>query len=351
MFTQTRKKLGVVLVTGATGHIGRPLVASLLEAGCQVRVLTRTPDLARGLLPQGVELVTADLADASSLQSAFDGVDTLFHLACYRPSPNEPCPFDSRGHWEVTAIGTANLAARISGSRIKRMVYICSARALGTRLSGSGDPLDERVLPMPSNLYGQATLTAERQLLELGPAVGIKTSVLRLPMIYGLDDGDLVRLVGAIAAKRFPPWPHVHNEGSAVHVTDAAAAAILIAESPRSASQIYHVTDGKSYSTRWIYERVLAILGRSSPRWTVPLWVMRSLALAGSATERIIRQRTPLTLAELRLLTCNSCLSSEKICRTLGFMPKHELGPEIERLLGFELGLSADSALGAAGPV
>ncbi|NEX21586.1 NAD-dependent epimerase/dehydratase family protein [Thiorhodococcus mannitoliphagus] len=348
MLAQSREKLGVVLVTGATGHIGRPLVANLVEAGYRVKVLTRAPDIARGLLPQCVELVTADLSDPSSLRSTFDGVDTLFHLACYQPNPNEPFPLDSRGHWEVTAIGTANLVARISGSHLKRMVYICSARALGKQLSASEHPLDEKVLPMPSDLYGQATLTAERQLLELGPAAGIKTSVLRLPMIYGLDDGDLVRLVGAIATKRFPPWPCIHNEGSAIHVTDAAAAAVLIAESPKSARQIYHVTDGKSYSTRWIYERALDVMGRSRPRWTVPLWVMRSLALAGSITERTIRRRTPLTLAELRLLTRNSRLSSDKICQTLGFIPKHELGPEIERLVGSGLGLSTESTLGAA---
>ncbi|MEU8803596.1 NAD(P)H-binding protein [Spirillospora sp. NPDC048819] len=66
-----------VLVTGATGTVGRHIVAELLRAGESVRALTRDP--AKAVLPEGVEVVQGDLADPDGLVPAFDGV-TAVHL-------------------------------------------------------------------------------------------------------------------------------------------------------------------------------------------------------------------------------------------------------------------------------
>ncbi|MEJ2852178.1 MULTISPECIES: SDR family oxidoreductase [unclassified Saccharothrix] len=78
-----------VLVTGATGTVGRHLVDQLLAAGHRVRALTRDPD--RADLPAGVEVVRGDTTDAESLRAAFTGV-TAAHLInfghTYRPLDN-----------------------------------------------------------------------------------------------------------------------------------------------------------------------------------------------------------------------------------------------------------------------
>ena len=65
-----------MLVTGATGTVGRQVVAQLLAEGAQVRALTRHPDLA--CLPAGAEIVRGDLTDAASLDSCLEGVDAVF---------------------------------------------------------------------------------------------------------------------------------------------------------------------------------------------------------------------------------------------------------------------------------
>lgn len=61
-----------ILVTGATGNVGRPLVEQLLAAGHRVRALTRAPERAR--LPAGAEVIAGDLSDPASLRAAFTGV-------------------------------------------------------------------------------------------------------------------------------------------------------------------------------------------------------------------------------------------------------------------------------------
>ncbi|MFF1482535.1 SDR family oxidoreductase [Streptomyces sp. NPDC058301] len=69
-----------VLVTGATGTVGRHLVGRLLAHGVRVRALCRSPERAAALLPQGVEIARGDLTDSATLESALRGVDAAFVL-------------------------------------------------------------------------------------------------------------------------------------------------------------------------------------------------------------------------------------------------------------------------------
>ncbi|MGH3387706.1 MAG: SDR family oxidoreductase [Actinomadura sp.] len=66
----------MILVTGATGKVGRQVVSRLLEAGTAVRALTREPESAG--LPDGVQVVRGDLADPGGLGQAVDGVESVF---------------------------------------------------------------------------------------------------------------------------------------------------------------------------------------------------------------------------------------------------------------------------------
>ena len=328
-------ELGNILVTGATGRVGRLLVSTLLQEGQPVSILTRTPQVALNLWPgQRVDVRLGDLTDPSSLQSVCSGIDTLFHLASYAPRPDEPDLYNAPNHWPVTAEGTANLMAEAAGSNVRRLIYISTVKAMGDAAGELGRPADETLTPAPDTLYGRAKLAAEQRVLATGQTAGIQASVLRLPMVYGLDDkGNLARLIAAIAARRFPPWPQIDNRRSAIHIEDAVAAAILIARNPASAGQTYCVTDGRAYSTRWIYERILLALGRPIPRWTVPLWALRAAAAGGSIGERLLGRRLPLTLDGLSKLTGDAWYASEKLERTLGFSPQHSLETEIPRLV------------------
>ena len=67
-----------ILVTGATGRVGRHVVDQLIQRGAKVRVLTRDPSKAS--FPAGVEVAQGDLLDLDALRAAFTGVSSLFLL-------------------------------------------------------------------------------------------------------------------------------------------------------------------------------------------------------------------------------------------------------------------------------
>ncbi len=170
-------------------------------------------------------------------------------------------------------------------------------------------------------------------------------SVLRLPMVYGIDgEGNIVRMIDAMARRRFPPWPRIENRRSAVHLDDAVEAALLAARNPIAAGQVYLVTDGEAYSTRWLYERILAALGRPQPGWTLPLPVLQAAAVLGSAAERLTGRAMPLTRTGLGKLIGNAWYSAEKIRRELSFKPRRSLETEVPRMVFSYLQAGAASA-------
>jgi uncharacterized protein YbjT (DUF2867 family) len=80
-----------ILVTGATGTIGRQVVFQLLETDTQVRAMTRNPDAAG--LPSGVEVVRGDLTDPASLEQCLEGVGSVF-LVWTAPAATVPAVLD-----------------------------------------------------------------------------------------------------------------------------------------------------------------------------------------------------------------------------------------------------------------
>ncbi|MFF4414522.1 NAD(P)H-binding protein [Streptosporangium sp. NPDC001559] len=110
----------MILVTGATGNVGRELVRELDEKGAEVRVLVR--DLARAAaLPARAERVVGDLEEPATLEPAFAGVDRLFLLT----------PGVGTGH-------TANAVAAAKAAEVSHIVHLSSANVLGDPMPAMG---------------------------------------------------------------------------------------------------------------------------------------------------------------------------------------------------------------------
>jgi nucleoside-diphosphate-sugar epimerase len=326
-----------VLVTGGTGRIGRCLVRALLGAGAQVRVLTRDPERAASLWPDADFLLAqGDLCQPDTLDRALQGIERVFHLASPsaasgdspKPSLNE----HSTAHQDITAEGTAQLLAAALKASVKRLLFFSSVKAIGETTDPQSGPIDETKPAAPTTAYGRAKLAAEQHLLA-ADRDDIAVSVLRLPMVYGPGvDGNVARIVAAVARHRFPPWPRLVNHRSAIHVEDAVTAALLAAEHPNAVGRLFLVTDGLAYSTRWIYEQACLALGRPVPHWTVPLPVLWNAARLGAVIERGSGRPMPLTPETLQKLTADAWYDACAIGANLGFSPRHRLGEEIQRL-------------------
>ena len=189
---------------------------------------------------------------------------------------------------------------------------------------GGSECLDEASPCLPVTPYGKSKLEAERLVLE-GNYVP-EPVVLRLSMVYGPSpQGNLPRMIEAVAKGLFPPIPEFGNQRSMVHVEDAVQAAILAAERPEAIGQIFLVTDGKPYSTRELYEWICQALGKPVPAWKIPEIILHGLAKIGDAIGALRGRRFMFDSDTLEKLIGSSWYSSQKIEKKLGFRAQHNL--------------------------
>lgn len=138
-----------VLVSGATGFVGRHLVTVLLARGCQVRAVARNVEIARSMpWINAVEFVAADIHSAElDIAALTDGIDVLAHLA-WSGLPNYQALF----HFEHNLFADYRFINRVVQVGVRQVLVTGTCFEYGMQ---SG-PLSEETLPQPSCPYGLA---------------------------------------------------------------------------------------------------------------------------------------------------------------------------------------------------
>lgn len=320
---------GSILVAGGAGFVGQRLVAALQQKRQQVRLLTRQASAMRHFHPT-LDFAVGDVRDYDSLRLACAGIRVIFHLAGHAHAWRQG---DAGLHENITVGGTANLLRAAAEAGVRRFVFFSSVKAGG----GGGAP-EKPGLDVPTDDYGRARRVAEALVLEAGRRHGLHVCNLRLAMVYGVGmKGNLPRMIEGIAGGRFPPWPRGANRRSMVWVEDVVRAALLATTRPEANGKTYVVTDGEAYSTRRIYEAICCALGKPVPHWSVPMPVLRGIALVGDAIGAVRRKRFVFDSEALEKLAGSAWYSSRAIEEELGFTPTKRLEdvlPEIVATIG-----------------
>lgn len=307
-----------MLVTGATGFIGRRLTTALRECKARVRVLVR-PHRAPPPDWEGMEIAIGDLTDAASLARACTGIDTVIHAAGFAHADAAATPEFAARHWEVNAKGTFRLLDAAATARVERFIHLSSVKAVG---EPGPRCVDEGWDAPPETPYGRAKRAAEAQVLLVGRQAGLHAVNLRPALVYGAGmKANLARLVEAARRGWLPPLPETGNRRSLVHVDDVAQAAVLAAAHPAARGQTYLVTDGQPYSGRELYLTIRRALGYAAPRWAVPASVLYGAAMLADNVLWLTGRRNRRVGSALDKLLGWACYDSTRIERELGYRP------------------------------
>ena len=160
-----------ILVTGATGFIGRQLVRDLIGAGHDVRVLARNGKKAEALFGGAAEVSLGDLCNPASLREACRGIDLIYHIGgIYRFGLRH-----RRELWETNVTGTESLLQAAAAAGVSRMVYLSSGGLLKAACGNSSKKTPFRPLlteddfpssPPPFSSYKGSKWHAEKKVLE-----------------------------------------------------------------------------------------------------------------------------------------------------------------------------------------
>lgn len=240
-----------VLVTGATGFVGRAVCAELAQRKHDVNGSVRRLDGTGGLY---FEL--GDIGPATNWSGALENVDAVVHLAArvhvmYERAGN---PFDEFS--KVNVAGTEHLANAAAASGVKRFVYVSSIGVNGWQ-TVPGKPFLEIHKPNPHNAYALSKLEAELGLMRIAAETGLEVAIIRPPLVYGPDApgnfGSLMRWL-----RRGIPLPlgAIHNQRSLVALDNLVDLIVTCLTHPAAANQIFLVSDGEDVSTTELLRRM-----------------------------------------------------------------------------------------------
>jgi UDP-glucose 4-epimerase len=310
-----------VLVTGATGFIGRYMVNYLLRQQFYVRALVRDAKKAAAL-PNEVDIIYGDLTNPVSLQLCCEAIDTVFHLGGYAHAWRENNPDFEAQHLEINFQGTKNLAVEALRAGVKQFIYFSSVKAV----ADTENCIDENWLKAPDSPYGIAKRQSELYLLELNQQQAMHICILRPALVYGPGwKGNLAAMLRAVDKGFFLPVPNIPNHRSMISLEDICSAALLVAQRPEANGKIYFVTDGVAYSTRQLYTAFCHALGKRVPKWYLPFFIFKLLGHLGDAGAKVLRRRLPFSTETLTKLFGSAAYNSQRIQNEVGFKPIYNL--------------------------
>ncbi|MDI6756630.1 MAG: NAD-dependent epimerase/dehydratase family protein [Endomicrobiia bacterium] len=273
-----------VFVTGATGFIGRNLIAELLAEGFEVRALVRKS--AHGL-PDAVETVTGDILDTESLKKSAAGCDVLYHLAALIDFSPPRLP-------ELLKINRGGARSALDAARaagVGRTVVVSSACTFGLSKKPS-DIRDESSRPsageIKRNPYMESKLASEAEAAS-AVARGQDVVVVNPTTVYGRYDASLNSGSIIFTLKRSSVVPVPPGGGNVVDARDVAGGMILAARKGKSGRR--YALGGENLLFGEIFSVITKVLGKKPLFIRAPRCAALPMSVAAGILGRLTDNR------------------------------------------------------------
>ncbi len=302
-----------VMVTGASGHVGANLVRALLAQGREVRVLVCDDDR-RAFEGLDLDIVEGDVSDPRSLNRAFTGAGTVYHLASYISILMTEWPKLEA----VNVHGTRNVVDACRSAGVRRLVHFSSIEALE---DASGDEAQDQSRPLVTGPdvppYPRSKARAD-QIVRDAAADGLDAVILYPTGIIGPFDfrvGATSELFIGLVGRKFPAT--VEGGFDWVDVRDVAHGATLAERLAPAGSKF--ILSGRWISTSALAALVGEVSGVPAPRFVSPLWLALLFAPAMTALSHARGRRALFTSAGLRALEMYGWVNSDLAAKHLGY--------------------------------
>ncbi|WP_336645486.1 NAD-dependent epimerase/dehydratase family protein [Microbacterium sp. USHLN186] len=314
-----------VLITGASGFLGRAVAGELVAAGHHVRSLQR-----RASRVDGVEDVLGSITDAPLLARALEGADAVVHLAAKVSLAGAPAEFHA-----VNVEGTRVLLDAAEQAGVRRFVHVSSPSVAhaGAALVGVGaEPAS------PEHARGEYARTkAEAELLALArDSARMPVVAVRPHLVWGPGDTQLVaRIVERARAGRLPLLNHGTALIDSTYIDNAASGIVAALDHADTAhGAAYVLTNGEPRPVGELLAGICLAGGVRPPGWSVPAWLGRA---AGSIVEgawrlRPGRDEPPMTRFLAEQLSTAHWFDQRETRRALSWSPSVSLDEGLARL-------------------
>lgn len=295
-----------ILITGASGFVGRALGAALVRNQWLVTGLARAESISR--LPDRVVPMVWPVTDTSWAPN-LDEFEAVVHLAARVHTVNDTTDDQVHLYRAINAEATARLALAASHAGVRRFIYVSSIKVNGEKTQ-PGRFFKETDEPAPQGAYAQSKWEAERLLAEIAYESSLEVVILRPPLVYGPEvRANFLQMMRAID-KRIPlPLAEINNKRSMLFIHNFVSVIECCITHPAAVGQTFLLSDGQDVSTPVLITGLARAMGRTPHLFKVPIGLLRGLTRLLGKSE-----------AAGRLLD-SLLVDSSKIREALGWQP------------------------------
>lgn len=307
--------MSCVLLTGASGFIGRALCVEAVARGTALRATSRS----QSGLPKGIDnVVIGSIDDSTDWGAALNGCNAIIHLAA-RVHVMEDASADPLAEYRrVNVFGTLNLAQQAAKRGVRRFVFVSSIGVNGALTFKK--PFTTEDQAQPHSPYAQSKYEAELGLQALAAETSMEVVIIRPPLVYGPgapgNFGSLMRWL-----RRGIPLPlgAIYNQRSLVALDNLVDLIVTCLAHPAAANQTFLVSDGEDVSTTELLRRMGQAMNRPARLIPVPAGLLAwAAALVG---KRDMAQRL-----------CGSLqVDIQKTCQLLNWKPPLSLDQGLKK--------------------
>jgi len=294
-----------ILITGASGFVGRYVTERLCADGYQVTAVVHNSSAP---LPATVHAVAVgDIAFDTDWSEALVGIDAVVHLAARVHVMMDTAVDPLEEFRRVNVAGTERLAQMAVKAGVKRFVFVSSVKVHGEERDiryRESDPL------MPQDNYGISKMEAEQVLRQIESETGLEVTIIRPPLVYGPGvKANFLSMIKVIASGAPLPLASIANTRSMIYVGNLVDAISLCVRHPAAAGRTYLVSDGDDVSTPELIRCTAASLDVPTRLFPFPASLM---ILAAKLTGKS---------GAVNRLTGSLTVDSSKIRQELGWVP------------------------------
>ncbi|MDB4877498.1 MAG: NAD-dependent dehydratase [Gemmatimonadetes bacterium] len=262
----------MILVTGATGFVGREVVAAAVQRGFQVRAAVRRTPVSP---VAGAEyFLGADLADDNDWTAALAGVDAVVHTAARVHVMNDESHEPISEFRKINVAASVNLARQAAAAGVRRFIFISSVKVNGERNVGDR-PFCEIDPAAPVEPYGISKREAENGLYRVAKETGLEIVVIRPPLVYGPGaKANFAALVRAVARGIPLPLAAIRNKRSLIALDNLVDFVLVCITHSAAANETFLVSDGEDLTTSELIRRIGTALRRPARLIPIPKWVL-----------------------------------------------------------------------------
>lgn len=235
---------GKVLITGASGFVGRHLVEEYARNGWEIRAVVRslaTCNLDRTKVSEIVEV--PDIAEVLDWAPLVHGCSVVAHLAARAHQVQEAQDDGVVAFHRVNVAATANLALVAANANVRRFLFVSSSGVMG---DASQKPWTEDDVPNPQSAYAKSKLMAEQKVQSIAFQSDMEYVILRPALVYGPGNpGNLARLIKLVGTGLPLPFKGIAGKRSMVNVNYLVQILIAASTLREATNQTYLVADGQ----------------------------------------------------------------------------------------------------------